>query len=141
MGERMPGEIRTRRWNDPAEPGDGTRILVCRYRPRALRKELETWHVWLKDLGPSKELHAELYGKHGTPPPWAEFERRYLAEMADQSERIAELARRVGGGETVTLLCSSSCPDEARCHRSLLKRLIGQAALTPPSAPPKPKRS
>ena len=30
--------IRTRRWCDPAEPDDGLRILICRYRPRALKK-------------------------------------------------------------------------------------------------------
>jgi hypothetical protein len=30
----------------------------------------------------------------------------------------------VGGGETITLLCSSACTRESRCHRSLLKELI-----------------
>ncbi len=30
--------IRTKRWNDPRDPGDGFRLLVCRYRPRGLRK-------------------------------------------------------------------------------------------------------
>jgi uncharacterized protein YeaO (DUF488 family) len=123
----IPGTVRTRRWNDPAGPADGTRILVCRYRPRALRKEHETWHAWVKELGPSKELHARLYGKSGTPPTWAEFERLYVAEMAAQREQIAELARRVAAGETVTLLCSSACTDETRCHRTLLRRLIEEA--------------
>src|SRR5262245_52518453 len=116
----MRGEVRTRRWNDPNEPGDGARILVCRLRPRARRKEFETWHEWVKDLGPSRELHAAWYGKAGEPPSWEEFVRRYRAEMAGQQGRIAELARRVLGGETVTLLCSSACTDESRCHRTLL---------------------
>jgi uncharacterized protein YeaO (DUF488 family) len=141
MGKLKHGQIRTRRWDDPAEPGDGTRILVCRYRPRALRKELETWDAWVKDLGPSKELHADIYGKNGPPLAWAEFERRYADEMAGQSERIAELASRVAGGETITLLCSSSCTDETRCHRSLLKRLIERVKIKPPSAPRNPAPS
>jgi uncharacterized protein YeaO (DUF488 family) len=118
------GAVKTKRWNDPAEAGDGFRLLVCRYRPRALPKADETWDAWWKDLGPSRELHADVYGKHGPPIGWAEFARRYRQEMKGQRERIAELARRVAAGETVTLLCSSACVDAARCHRSLLKALI-----------------
>jgi uncharacterized protein YeaO (DUF488 family) len=34
--------IQTRRWNDPAEEGDGTRILITRYRPRGVKKSEET---------------------------------------------------------------------------------------------------
>ena len=33
--------IRTRRWNDPPEPGEGLRILVCRYRPRASARKIK----------------------------------------------------------------------------------------------------
>jgi uncharacterized protein YeaO (DUF488 family) len=116
--------IRTRRWNDQAEPGDGFRLLICRYRPRALPKADETWDAWWPDLGPSRALHAEFYGKHGPPIGWPEYRKRYLAEMKVQSERIADLARRVAGGETITLLCSSACSDPEHCHRTLLKGLI-----------------
>ena len=116
--------IKTKRWNDEKESDDGFRILICRYRPRALKKELETWDRWEKGLGPSKELHAAFYGKHGEPIGWEEYRRRYLQEMKSQKERIAELARRVAEGETITLLCSSACVDPAHCHRTLLKDLI-----------------
>jgi len=34
--------VRTKRWNDPREPDDGFRLLVCRYRPRGLLKGDET---------------------------------------------------------------------------------------------------
>lgn len=119
--------VRTKRWCDPAEPSDGTRILVCRYRPRALPKADETWVEWIKDLAPSKELHAELYGKHGPPLEWNAFRPRYLAEMGEQSDKIASLARRAAGGETITLLCSSSCIDPKRCHRTLLQERIEAA--------------
>ena len=116
--------IRHRRWNDPVEPGDGFRLLVCRYRPRALPKEKETWNAWWKDLGPSKELHAAIYGKNGPPITWEAYRKRYLEEMRSQREKIAELARRVAAGETITLLCSSACTDASQCHRTLLKGLI-----------------
>jgi uncharacterized protein YeaO (DUF488 family) len=121
--------IRHKRWNDDKEADDGFRLLICRYRPRALRKELETWDKWWKDLGPSKDLHADFYGKHGPPITWEEYRRRYLDEMQmpTQQEKIQELARRVAAGETVTLLCSSACEDASRCHRTLLMGLIEEA--------------
>jgi uncharacterized protein YeaO (DUF488 family) len=120
--------IRLKRWNDPAEKADGLRVLICRYRPRGLRKADETWDIWCKELGPSPELLAAFHGKHGAPISWSEYRKRYLTEMKGQRERIAELAERVAEGETVTLLCSSSCNDESRCHRSLLRELIEKSA-------------
>jgi uncharacterized protein YeaO (DUF488 family) len=116
--------IKTKRWNDPREGSDGFRLLICRYRPRALPKKDETWDAWWKELGPSKELHADYYGKHGPPISLDEYRRRYLKEMTAQTERIRELAQIVLQGRTLTLLCSSACTDAERCHRSLLKELI-----------------
>ena len=116
--------IRTRRWNDPREEGDGFRLLICCYRPRALRKADETWDAWCKDLGPSRELHADFYGKNGAPIGWEEYRKRYLKEMEGQGEAIAELARRIASEETITLLCSSACTDPKHCHRTLLQQLI-----------------
>jgi uncharacterized protein YeaO (DUF488 family) len=122
----MPAaEIRTKRWNDPVEPEDGTRILICRYRPRALPKSEETWTEWHPNLGPSKELHAAAYGKNRAQPlDWASYRATYLREMREQKDAIAQLAERVKNGERITLLCSSACEREARCHRSLLRELI-----------------
>ena len=116
--------LRTKRWNDPVEPEDGFRLLVCRYRPRGLRKQAETWQAWRKELGPSAELHAACYGKRGPPIGWDEYRARYLAEMRGQEAALLELARRCDAGESICLLCSSACADEARCHRSLLRELI-----------------
>jgi uncharacterized protein YeaO (DUF488 family) len=120
--------LKTKRWNDPAEPGDGFRVLICRYRPRALPKKDETWDVWYPDLGPSKELHGRFYGKSGPPLSWDEYQRLYLGEMQGQGKRIARLAELVAEGQTVTLLCSSACEDPARCHRTLLRQLIELSA-------------
>jgi uncharacterized protein YeaO (DUF488 family) len=116
--------IKTKRWNDPVDADDGHRLLVCRYRPRGVRKDAESWDAWSPQLGPSRELHAALYGKHGPPIEWMEFRRRYFAEMKEQQEAIASLAARIATGEAITLLCSSACTDPERCHRSLLKGLV-----------------
>lgn len=118
--------IKTKRWNDPIEPSDGWRLLICRYRPRALRKELETWHCWWKVLGPSRELHADAYGKFKPPISRTEYNERYLQEMkAPQAQKainfIKEYLKR---GNTLTLLCSSACVDAEKCHRSLLKGIL-----------------
>jgi uncharacterized protein YeaO (DUF488 family) len=122
----MAGEVRTRRWNDPARDGDGVRLLVCRYRPRGVRKSNETWDEWWRELGPSPALHAAAYGKGQPALSWEEYRQRYLEEMAVDPGRfhLRALAGRVAAGESVTLLCSSACTDEARCHRSLLRDLI-----------------
>ena len=120
--------IRTKRWNDPIEKGDDFRLLICRYRPRALPKANETWHTWAPELGPSKELHADYYGKHGAPITWDEYRNRYLSEMQEQHELIEELALLHREGRTITLLCWSACEDETHCHRTLLRGLIEAAA-------------
>ncbi len=119
--------IRTRRWNDPAEADDGFRLLVSRYRPRGVSTADETWNAWWPDLGPSRALHADYYGKNGPPLSFEAYVPRYLAEMAAQRETIRRLARMVDDGKTVTLLCSSACVDPTRCHRTLLARLISDA--------------
>ena len=91
--------IRTRRWNDRREKGDGLRVLVCRYRPRGVRKEDETWDVWLPALGPSRELHADFYGKRGPPIRWGEYRRRYLAEMRERPDALEQVAAKLRDGK------------------------------------------
>src|SRR5947207_12498368 len=103
--------IRMRRWNDRRLPRDGLRLLICRYRPRGVRKEDETWDEWRPDLAPSRELHAAVYGKSGPPIGWREYVKRYRAEMREREERVEALARRVAAGERIALLCSSACTD------------------------------
>ena len=118
--------LKTKTWNERRQKDDGFRLLICRYRPRALPKKDETWDLWWQQLGPSKELHAAFYGKNGPAIGWEEYRRRYLEEMKgdEQRETIDYLAEQVASGKTITLLCSSACTDGIHCHRFLLKRLI-----------------
>jgi uncharacterized protein YeaO (DUF488 family) len=118
----------TKRWDDPADPSDGFRLLITRYRPRALPKADETWNAWIPELGPSVALHAAAYGKHGPAISWSLYRQRYLLEMKSQADKVQQLTDRVARGETITLLCSSACTVERRCHRSLLKELIESRA-------------
>jgi uncharacterized protein YeaO (DUF488 family) len=117
--------LRTRRWCDAAEADDGFRVLISRYRPRGVAASDETWSGFMPQLGPSKALHAAFYAKAGgTPIGWEEYAQRYLEEMRTQHFWIHNLAELHARGQTVTLLCSSACTDESRCHRSLLRQLI-----------------
>lgn len=121
--------IRTKRWNEPALPDDGFRLLVCRYRPRGVAREDETWDAWCSALAPSPALHAAAYGKTGAPLAFDEYARRFRLEMQRQRYWIDGFAARVRAGETLTLLCSSACVDAARCHRTLLQELIEDVAF------------
>jgi uncharacterized protein YeaO (DUF488 family) len=123
--------IKTKRWNDPKEPDDGHRMLVTRYRPRGVSKADETWDEWRPELGPGKALHAAVYADRSSPIPWPQYRRRYLEQQRQNKDMIASLADRVRAGQTITLLCSSACVRESRCHRSLLKELI-EAAMGAP---------
>ena len=115
---------------------DGFRLLVTRYRPRGVSKAEETWDEWRPQLGPDKALHAAVYTNRSSPIPWPQYRRRYLELQRQNKDLIADLARRVKAGETITLLCSSACVREARCHRSILRELIEAAmeSADPPAA-------
>lgn len=110
--------VRTKRVYEPKEPTDGTRLLVMRLWPRGIRKS----HVdgWLKELGAELPL---IKAWKGGRISWPEFRRRYLAGLKKPAARaqLRELRVRAKKGR-VTILCS--CPEETRCHRGLLKRLL-----------------
>lgn len=120
--------IRTKRWNDPKEPDDGYRLLICRYRPRGVPKAEEPWDAWCKALAPSEELHAAAYGKTGPPIAWSEYEGRFREEMKRQRYWLEGFAAHLRKGDTITLLCSSACTDPARCHRTIVRSLLEDAA-------------
>jgi uncharacterized protein YeaO (DUF488 family) len=107
--------IATKRIYDPSGPKDGTRVLVMRLWPRGIRKNRVD--VWLKELGPVVPLlRAFRAGEIG----WAEYRRRYRRglERPEAQAQLAAVRARAKAGR-VTLLCG--CPDETRCHRSLLR--------------------
>ncbi len=80
-------------------------ILVCRYRPRGVRHEDETWDEWIKDVSPSPELLHAFRGKDQAAIGVPMFRRRYRTEMqAELRPPAGARAGRTGGrGETITL--------------------------------------
>src|SRR5262245_41617557 len=76
-GDRMAA-IRLKRAYEKPTPEDGLRILVERLWPRGLSKERAAVDLWIKDVAPSPELRRWF---HHDPARWAEFQRRYRAEL------------------------------------------------------------
>ena len=110
--------IAIKRIYDPAEPADGARVLIMRLWPRGIRKDRV--HLWRKELGPIRELLRDFLDEK---IDWPTYTRRYLAglERPEAQEAIAEV-RALSRQGRVTLLCG--CPDERRCHRSLLAEYL-----------------
>jgi uncharacterized protein YeaO (DUF488 family) len=126
--------VRTKSVKEPVEPGDGTRVLITRFRPRGVRKGAESWVAWDKRLAPSLALFDAYRGRSRAPGrrvvtglepiAWEEFTRRFDDELRAPAAReaLAEYRTRAEAGETITLLCY--CDDAARCHRGLVQRSL-----------------
>ena len=115
MGASPRIDVRTKRIYEPADPADGTRVLIMRLWPRGIRKERVT--VWLKELGPPLPLLRDFLDKR---VDWTTYVGRYRAalqrpEAEEHVERVLALARE----GPLTLICG--CADERRCHRTLLR--------------------
>ncbi len=110
--------IAAKRVYDPSAPTDGARVLIMRLWPRGIRKDRVD--LWLKELGPVLPL---LRAFRAGGLSWAEYRRRYRAGLArpEAQAALAEVKALARKGP-VTLLCG--CPDEARCHRSLLRAYL-----------------
>ena len=93
-------DVRLKRAYDPAEPGDGYRVLVDRLWPRGISKERARLDEWARELAPSADLRT-WFGHD--PERFAEFGRRYRTELATHGEKVDELRRRAREG-TLTLV-------------------------------------
>ncbi|HJU57224.1 MAG TPA: DUF488 family protein [Actinomycetota bacterium] len=92
--------VRLKRAYEPATPEDGHRVLIDRLWPRGLSRKRAKLDAWEKDLAPSTELRT--WFRHD-PRRFDEFRRRYIEELRERSDRIAELRRRARDG-TLTLV-------------------------------------
>ncbi len=99
--------VRLKRAYEPAEPADGYRVLVDRLWPRGVAKEAARLDEWARELAPSDELR-RWFGHD--PAKFAEFRRRYRAELAAREEKLRELRRRARRG-TVTLVYAARDPE------------------------------
>ena len=99
MPEAKP-DIRVKRIYDPPDGKDGARVLVDRLWPRGVSKDRARLRLWLKEIAPSDDLR-RWFGHD--PARFAEFVRRYGAELAANDEAVGRLEELVKAGR-VTLL-------------------------------------
>jgi uncharacterized protein YeaO (DUF488 family) len=99
---KRENRVALKRAYEEVDANDGTRVLVDRLWPRGLSKERARVDAWLKEVAPSNELR-QWFGHD--PDKFAEFRKRYEAELASESgkEGIAKL-RELVKQEHVTLL-------------------------------------
>jgi uncharacterized protein YeaO (DUF488 family) len=93
-------DVRLKRAYEPAAASDGERILIDRIWPRGVTREEARLSEWARELAPSTELRR--WFAHD-PARFAEFRRRYTAELAAQEDKLRGLRRRARAG-TVTLV-------------------------------------
>ena len=97
--------VALKRVYEPPEPTDGTRVLVERLWPRGLSKARAQVDHWLKEIAPSAELRV-WYGHD--PAKYAEFRRRYEAELAAPPAQAAlAKLRELTQHEQVTLVVAA----------------------------------
>jgi uncharacterized protein YeaO (DUF488 family) len=106
--------------------GEGLRIGTVRRPPRGVPKDKfasGNWYdVWLPELSP-REATVRLGQKAETDREWATFAKRYAKEMAAPSaSRLLDLLAALSQSAEFSVGCY--CEDEARCHRSVLRRLL-----------------
>jgi uncharacterized protein YeaO (DUF488 family) len=118
---RPKAAIRIKRAYDPPRADDGLRILIDRLWPRGLAKSKLKLDAWPKHLSPSNALRK--WYQHD-PEKFAEFRKRYVAELKAQGEGLDELRAAVKG-RTVTLLTATKEIDLS--HATVLRELLDTA--------------
>jgi len=118
--------VRVLRLGTDRVEGEGLRIGTVRRPPRGVPKAdfaSQNWYdVWFPNLSPSPETMK--FGKNVTTDrEWLAFEKKYRAEMATpENSRTLELLAALSHQTNFSVGCY--CEDEARCHRSVLKKLL-----------------
>lgn len=98
--------MRIKRVYDPADPGDGCRVLVDRLWPRGVSHERAATDVWLKDVAPSPALRT--WWGHD-PERLDEFASRYRAEL-ETNPAVDALRDALRRHQVVTLLYAARDP-------------------------------
>ncbi|MFD2262733.1 DUF488 domain-containing protein [Lacibacterium aquatile] len=113
---------RLKRIYEPAEPGNGTRVLVDRLWPRGITKDKARIDLWLKDLSPSDALRKRF---HGHPEDWEAFRSAYAEELLGAAAQAA-VAQLRALPTPVTLLYAAK--DEQKNNALALKLWLEETA-------------
>jgi len=127
----MAERIALKRIHDPAEPGDGSRVLVDRVWPRGVRKADAAVDHWSREVAPSTELR-QWFGHD--PERWPEFRRRYRSELAQAPEALRELMALCRSGP-VTLLFGAR---DREHNQAVVLREVLREELAEADAPREP---
>jgi uncharacterized protein YeaO (DUF488 family) len=101
--KRRASSIAIKRAYDKPSPQDGMRILIDRLWPRGLSKAKLKIDAWPRKLAPSTDLR-KWYGHE--PKRFAEFRRRYHAELADHANELNAL-RAILRGRAATIITAT----------------------------------
>jgi uncharacterized protein YeaO (DUF488 family) len=120
--------VRIVRLGSPRHAHEGTRIGAVRRPPRGVRKEryaADNWFdVWYPELSPSPTLVSNALAVK-TESDWKAFVRSFRKEMGEpQARRTLDLLAALSHAGDFSIGCY--CEDEARCHRSVLRRLLSE---------------
>jgi uncharacterized protein YeaO (DUF488 family) len=113
-------------YEDPGRQRGEYRALVDRLWPRGLKKEAVDLDEWAKDVAPSSELRR--WYAHD-PARFAEFERRYRAELATGAAAAGvERLRRTARQSPLVLLTATA--DVGRSGAAVLRAVLEGRADT-----------
>ena len=93
-------DVRIKRAYSSPAAEDGRRVLIDRIWPRGVTREQARLDDWAHELAPSGALRT-WFGHD--PARFAEFRRRYLAELLAHEPKVREL-RRIARQGTLTLV-------------------------------------
>jgi uncharacterized protein YeaO (DUF488 family) len=116
------------RLGSPRASREGLRIGTVRRPPRGVPKtefaKRDFYDVWLPQLSPSPALVAFAL-KSRDERSWKAFERRFRSEMwKPDASRVLDLLAALSHQTNFSIGCY--CQDEARCHRSVLRKLLAE---------------
>ena len=118
--------IRVVQLGSPRAKGEGLRLGTVRRPPRGVPKAefaaRAFYDVWLPELAPSEQL-VKLGLSAATEKGWIAFAKKYRTEMKrPEAERLLALLAALSLQTDFAVGCY--CPDEMRCHRSVLRNLL-----------------
>ena len=118
--KRRAASIAIKRAYDKPSAKDGVRILIDRLWPRGLSKTKLKIDAWPRELTPSTDLR-KWYGHE--PARFAEFRRRYRAELAEHAKEL-DAVRTMVKGRSATLITATREVDlsHAAVMRGILRR-------------------
>ena len=117
------------RLGTPRRAKEGLRIGTVRRPPRGVPKaefaKRNFYDVWLPNLAPSEDLVHAIMHSDGGDAAWKKFERKYRAEMKEpEMSRVLDVLAALSQQTNFSVGCY--CEHEARCHRSILKKLLAE---------------